>query len=389
MRAPHEMLRRGGGGRGGGGAADARRARVVRGRDGLADHLVGLLDAALDAGADDRLAREALRLAHVDVGGEDHGVGVVDDARRHRLVAARALRLDGEVDAGLLAGGGERVGGHERVGDAGRARGDGDDAGGAPFDAEPVGDGRGRGRRRAARRPPRRRGSGIPLADRVAHDRDDLVGARRGAQAAREVVLHEAAGELREHREVRLGGTLGRRDEEDEVGGSVGSAEVDAGLRAARTRATAVTTAALLACGIAMPPGRPVSSFCSRAQASAKSASASVARPCATTRAARARMTAALSAPRPTSRLNELWRDGLGHDDLQWSVVRCALSVTRMVFVVGDGRSGGVSGRRCRRREGRREWEPGCREGMPRPRRTGSTRRSRSAGSAPSTSASR
>ena len=84
-------------------AGDARRVRVVRGGDGLADHLIGLLDAALDAGAHDGLAREALLLAHVDVGREDHGVGVVDDALRDRLVAARSLRLDGEVDAELLA----------------------------------------------------------------------------------------------------------------------------------------------------------------------------------------------------------------------------------------------------------------------------------------------
>ncbi len=56
-------------------------------------------------------------------------------------------------------------------------------------------------------------------------------------------------------------------------------------------------TAELFACGIAMPPGRPVSSFCSRAQASAKSASGSVARPCSATRAASERITAALSAP--------------------------------------------------------------------------------------------
>ena len=63
-----------------------------------------------------------------------------------------------------------------------------------------------------------------------------------------------------------------------------------------------VTTAELFACGIAMPPGRPVSSFCSRAHASANSASGSVARPCSATRAARARITAALSAPSGVSR---------------------------------------------------------------------------------------
>ena len=75
------------------------------------------------------LPAKRLRLAHVDVGREDHRVRVVDRALRERLVAARALRLDDEVDAGLLARGGERVGGHERVGDAGRTRGDRHDAG--------------------------------------------------------------------------------------------------------------------------------------------------------------------------------------------------------------------------------------------------------------------
>ena len=83
-------------------------------------------------------------------------------------------------------------------------------------------------RPRQPRPQPRRCGRGIALADRVAHDRDDVVVGLRGAQAAGEVVLHEAAGELREHREVRLGGALGRGDEEDEVGRAIGGAEVDA-----------------------------------------------------------------------------------------------------------------------------------------------------------------
>ena len=60
---------------------DARRVRVVRGGDGLADHLIRLLDPALDAGPDHGLAGEPLLLPHVDVGREDHRVGAVDDLR--------------------------------------------------------------------------------------------------------------------------------------------------------------------------------------------------------------------------------------------------------------------------------------------------------------------
>ena len=167
--------------------------------------------------------------ADVDVGREDHGIGAVDDVAGKRLVAARALRLDDQVDAGLLAGRRQRVGRHEGVGDARGARGDGDDAAGRAVDAE---------RRREADAAAGAAGcsrcgggSGIALADRVADDRDDLVGGRGGAQARGEVVLHEAAGELREHREVRLGSTLGGGDEEHEVGGAVRRTEVDAGLQ--------------------------------------------------------------------------------------------------------------------------------------------------------------
>ena len=73
-------------------------------------------------------------------------------------------------------------------------------------------------------------GRGIALADRVAHDRDDVFVRLRRAKAAGEVVLHEAPRELGQHREVRLGRALGRGDEEDEIGGTVGGAEVDPGI---------------------------------------------------------------------------------------------------------------------------------------------------------------
>ncbi len=183
-------------------------------------------------------------------------------------------------------------------------------------------------------------GSGIPLADRVAHDRDDLVGARRGAQAAREVVLHEAAGELREHGEVRLGGTLGGRDEEHEVGGSVGSAEVDTGLksrererrrddgRALRVRnrdAAGQARLVLLLAG----PGVIEEPFGVGGTALLRNA-----------RCEGSDHRRLVGAEGGVER-HQLWRDGLRHDDLQWSVMRwCVVGDEDRCSWSVDGRSG-------------------------------------------------
>ena len=102
--------------------------RVVRGGECFLDHLVGLVDAALDGGVDDGLAGEALLAADIHVHREDHGVGGGDDGGVQRLGAGGALGFDLQVHAHFLGGGNERVGGHVGVGDAGGAGGDGDEA---------------------------------------------------------------------------------------------------------------------------------------------------------------------------------------------------------------------------------------------------------------------
>ena len=96
------------------------------------------------------------------------------------------------------------------------------------------------------------------------------------------------------------------------------------------------STAVERQCGMAMPPGIPVSVFCSRAQASAKSASASVARPVATTRSARARMTPARSVPRSTSSTTSsgVMRDDIVSPDGSGNSVGSAQRVTLMVVGV-------------------------------------------------------
>ena len=110
----------------GAGALDLGGVRIVRGGNGFGDHLGRFVDGALDTGGDDGLAGEAALVLDADVGGEDDGVGARDDVGGQRGAARGALRLDGQLDPGLLGGGGQRVGGHVGVRDAGRARGDRD-----------------------------------------------------------------------------------------------------------------------------------------------------------------------------------------------------------------------------------------------------------------------
>ena len=130
MRVPQPTPPDGGvrSGRGSPAPSHPRRVRIVRGGNGFGDHLVGLVDGALDAGGDDGLAREPALVLHADVGGEDDGVGVGD-----RLGGPAGVLPDEpcvstmHCDAGLLGRGGQRVGGHVGVRDAGRAGGDRDD----------------------------------------------------------------------------------------------------------------------------------------------------------------------------------------------------------------------------------------------------------------------
>ena len=135
-----------------GGALDARGVRVVGVAQRLGDHLVGLVDRALDARGDHRLAGEAAAVADPHVDREDHA------PRPRLIVSGRAGVAPAEpwvstcdVDPGPLGGGLEGLRGHVGVRDAGRARGDRDQAcGGAG-----AGAAGGRGRWPAAPRRPR------------------------------------------------------------------------------------------------------------------------------------------------------------------------------------------------------------------------------------------
>ena len=166
---------------------------------------------------------------------------------------------------------------------------------GSSLDAEPVGDGGRRGQRRLRRRAPRPEpASPSPIALRtIATTSSALVAARRPAVKSSCMRLRASFDSTARWASAAPSGAAMRKTRS---AGPSDAPKSTPGFSRANA-SDGVTTAALFACGIAMPPGRPVSSFCSRAHASANSASASVARPCSTTRAARARMTAALSAP--------------------------------------------------------------------------------------------
>ncbi len=200
-------------------ALDPRCVGVVGVAEGLGDHRVAVVDRALDAGGDDRLAGEPLPLAHPDVDGEDHGRGCRDRVVGERGGAGRALRLDLDVDPCPLGGRLQCLGGHVGVGDAGRAGRHGHER-----TASACGD-RGRGSCCGG-------GSGCGRGGLVAHDaRDQLddLGRRRGrAQAVGELLLHQRPRELGQQLEV--GGVAPGRsgDQEGEVGRAVLGPEVDA-----------------------------------------------------------------------------------------------------------------------------------------------------------------
>ena len=144
----------------------------------------------------------------------------------------------------LIGGRRERVGGHEGVGDAGgtavtamsRQRLVEADAASAPAVPPGAAAGRAAGGGGRARRSPSAR-SPRP------------VGGRRGAQP---LVKSSCMSARQLGRTARCAsGALGCRDQEDEVGGAVGGAEVDAGAR--RAKASDGDDGGGLACGIAMP----------------------------------------------------------------------------------------------------------------------------------------
>ena len=209
---------------------------------GLLDHLVGLVDRALHARGDDRLAGEAAAVADPDVDGEDHRGGAGDRVGGQRVRAGRALRLDRDLDSGALGGGLEGLGGHVGVGDAGRAGGDRDQARGTLLGRGCLRRGRGSGGRGATRgRGGRgRRHGGGPGGVRarrsrsgrrdgphhVADERDHFLGGLRLAQRRGEGGLHERPGQLGEQLEVGAVAAGRRGDQERQVGRAVLGAEV-------------------------------------------------------------------------------------------------------------------------------------------------------------------
>ena len=204
------------------GAGHAAGVRVVRGRERLADHDVGLVDGPLGARLHDRLAGEPVLVLHADVDGEDDRVGGPDDRRVERRGAGRALRLDVDVDTGGLAGGGELVRGHVGVRDAGRAGADHDHA------APGVGGSRGRGPARCGGGcGGGRRGGSRRRRDDLVDEPDDLLVRRRGAQGGDELGPDERPGQRGEQRQVVGVAVRGRRDQEGEVGRTVRGTEVD------------------------------------------------------------------------------------------------------------------------------------------------------------------
>ena len=193
---------------------DARGVGVVGVAQGLGDHGVAVVDRALDAGGDDRLAGEATAVAHPHVDGEDHGRRRGDGLGRKRLGARGALGLDGDRHAGPLGGGLESLGGHVGVGDARRARRDRDQRASA-----------GRGHRRGRRRG--RRGGGRSVAHGVLHQCDDLGGRSGRPETVGEVLLHQRAGELGQ--QLQVGDVAAGRggDQEGQVGRAVLGTELD------------------------------------------------------------------------------------------------------------------------------------------------------------------
>ncbi len=193
------------------GPLDAGGVRVVRVAQRLGDHGVAVVDRALDAGGDNRLAGEASAVADAHVDGEDHRRSGGDGLGGEGLGAGRPLGLHGDRYAGLGGRRLECLGGHVGMGDAGRARGDRDQRASA---------GRG-GRRRGCR------GGGRGIADRVLHQGDDLCGRSRRPEAVGEVLLHQRAGELGQQLQVGDVAAGGGRDQEREVGRAVLGAELD------------------------------------------------------------------------------------------------------------------------------------------------------------------
>lgn len=196
----------------------------------------GVGDGPLDGLLDDRQAREAVATGDVDVGGDQEGAGTGDLLVGERGDPTGALGLDVQLDALVLGGVLERLGGHVGVGDPGGARGDREDDGQVGRGIRARGARRGRGggaehgrvrRRRGGRRGTGGRGRGLGGRLDDAHDEvRDLLGARRGARLGQEFRADQRPGELGQEPQVLVVGPGGCRDADHEVGGPIGRAEV-------------------------------------------------------------------------------------------------------------------------------------------------------------------
>ena len=195
------------------GSSTAARARSSRERPGV-------VDGRLDADVDHRLAGEAVAPLDGQVVGKDDRVGALDEGGVEPVDLPRSLPLDPHRDPALLAGLLEGLGGHEGVGDTGRARGNADDDGPALGGrGGVVGDGGLGGRLLAV--------GGVGL-DLLGDEAGDLLLRGGLAQGVGELGVHQAARELGQKLEVDVVGPGGSGDHEDQVRRLlVGGAEID------------------------------------------------------------------------------------------------------------------------------------------------------------------
>ncbi len=247
---------------------------VVRGGEGFLDHLVRLVDAALDRCVDDGLAGEALLAADVDVYREDHGVSGGNDGRVQRVDAGGTLGFHLQVDADFLGRSHEGIGRHVGVGDARGAGRDGDEPLGAPVGGTGarrggLGDGAANAVRHArpacrpGRRPPGRRCPACVVAARRAAVKSFLISERASLDSSFRCSWSAPSGAAM--KKMRSAGPS--------------LAPKSTGCESRAMARVGSVTAAERQCGMAMPPGTPVAVFCSRAKASAKRPSTSDARP--------------------------------------------------------------------------------------------------------------
>ncbi len=192
-------------------SAKARR-RSGRLRQRRFDHILAAVDRVVGAGKVDRLAGKA-RKVDLGIGGDHHCVGGLDIlGSDHVLGADRALCLDLDLMAQRLGGVFQRLGGHKRVRDAGRAGryphqplgavGGGCGRGARRRGINNSGAGTGRGRRGAARQRDR-------LVDYIPGIADRRAGRGAKHRFAGEALVGDADVDRKDYH-VRRGDRFGR-----------------------------------------------------------------------------------------------------------------------------------------------------------------------------------